>query len=217
MRYAMLVYGDQSAWAELDEDEAARLRGRVDAGRWLALFEEMGKADPAVEGRELAAASDAKVVRVVDGERRRHRRPVRGDEGADRRALRDDAARPRRGDPDRRARSGRGVRLARDPARRGALTTSLEADIQRGVASCSRDPHPRPRRPRARRGRGTGRLRKGARALAAGRHSLARPAPGSWRPPATARSTGSGASGRSPARRSCWRGSRPSRPRRRPT
>jgi hypothetical protein len=68
MKYAMLVYGDQSAWAELDEDEAARLRGES-MPRWLALFEEMGKADPAVEGRELAAASDAKVVRVVDGGR----------------------------------------------------------------------------------------------------------------------------------------------------
>ena len=68
MKYAMLVYGDQSAWAELDEDEAARLRSES-MPRWLALFEEMGKAAPAVEGRELAAASDAKVVRVVDGDR----------------------------------------------------------------------------------------------------------------------------------------------------
>ena len=68
MKYALLIYGDQSAWAELDEDEAARLRGES-MPRWLALFEEMGKADPAVEGRELAAASDANVVRVVDGER----------------------------------------------------------------------------------------------------------------------------------------------------
>jgi len=68
MKYAMLVYGDQSAWAELDEHDAARLRAES-MPRWLALFEEMGKADPAVEGRELEAASDAKVVRVVDGER----------------------------------------------------------------------------------------------------------------------------------------------------
>jgi hypothetical protein len=68
MKYAMLVYGDQSAWAQLEEEEAARLRAES-MPRWLALFEEMGKADPAVEGRELEAASDAKVVRVVDGER----------------------------------------------------------------------------------------------------------------------------------------------------
>jgi hypothetical protein len=68
MQFALLVYGDQSAWAELDEEEAARLRDES-MPRWLALFEEMGKADPSVEGRELAAAADAKVVRVVDGER----------------------------------------------------------------------------------------------------------------------------------------------------
>ena len=68
MKYALLIYGDQSAWAELDEDEAARLRGES-MPRWLALFDEMGKADPAVEGRELAAAADAQVIRVVDGER----------------------------------------------------------------------------------------------------------------------------------------------------
>ena len=68
MRYALLVYGDQSAWVELDEEESARMRAES-MPRWLALFEEMGKVDPAVEGRELAAASDARVVRVVDGER----------------------------------------------------------------------------------------------------------------------------------------------------
>jgi hypothetical protein len=68
MKFALLVYGDQSAWAELDGEEAARLR-EESMPRWLALFEEMGKADPGVEGRELSAASEAKVVRVVDGER----------------------------------------------------------------------------------------------------------------------------------------------------
>ena len=68
MQYALLLYGDQSAWAELDDDEAARLRAES-MPRWLALFEEMAKADPAVAGRELDAASEAKVVRVIDGER----------------------------------------------------------------------------------------------------------------------------------------------------
>jgi hypothetical protein len=68
VQYALLIYGDQSAWAELDDDEAARLRAES-MPRWLALFEEMAKADPAVAGRELVAASEAKVVRVIDGER----------------------------------------------------------------------------------------------------------------------------------------------------
>ncbi len=67
MKYAMLVYSDQAAWEELSEEEAARLRAES-MPRWIALFEEMGKADPNVQGRELAAAAEAKVVRVVDGE-----------------------------------------------------------------------------------------------------------------------------------------------------
>ena len=67
MKYALLVYTDQSSWEGLDEEEAARQRAES-MPRWLALFEEMGKADPNVLGRELESASEAKVVRVVDGE-----------------------------------------------------------------------------------------------------------------------------------------------------
>ena len=66
MRYALLVYGDQSDWDGIDEEEAARRRAES-MPRWITLFEEMEKADPDVEGRELAAAAEAKVVRVVDG------------------------------------------------------------------------------------------------------------------------------------------------------
>ena len=67
MRYAMLVYGDHSAWEVLSEEEAARLRAES-MPRWIALFEEMGKVDPDVLGRELASGSEGKVVRIVDGE-----------------------------------------------------------------------------------------------------------------------------------------------------
>ena len=35
---------------------------------WITLFDEMGKADPNVQGRELASAAEAKVVRVVNGQ-----------------------------------------------------------------------------------------------------------------------------------------------------
>jgi hypothetical protein len=68
VKYALLVYANQDGWAELSEDEAAVQRAEV-MPRWLALFEEMGKADPTVEGRELEAATEARVVRVRDGER----------------------------------------------------------------------------------------------------------------------------------------------------
>ena len=67
MKYAMLVYTDQSAWESLSEEEAARQRAES-MPRWISLFEEMGKADPDMVGRELASAAEAKVVRVVDGE-----------------------------------------------------------------------------------------------------------------------------------------------------
>jgi hypothetical protein len=67
MKYAMLVYSDQSAWQGLSEEESARLRADS-MPRWIALFEEIGKADPSMIGRELASASEAKVVRVVNGQ-----------------------------------------------------------------------------------------------------------------------------------------------------
>ena len=67
MKYAMLVYSDQSSWEAISDEEAARLRAES-MPRWIALFEEMGKADPNVQGRELARRAEAKVVRVVDGE-----------------------------------------------------------------------------------------------------------------------------------------------------
>ena len=67
MKYAMLVYSDQSTWEAHTEEESARLRAES-MPRWIELFEEMRKADPSVQGRELVSASEAKVVRVVDGE-----------------------------------------------------------------------------------------------------------------------------------------------------
>jgi hypothetical protein len=68
VKYALLVYSDQSGWDDLSDDETARLRAES-MPRWLTLFEELGNADPNATGRELAAASEAKVVRVRDGER----------------------------------------------------------------------------------------------------------------------------------------------------
>ena len=67
MRYALLVYGDQSSWEELSDEEKSQ--GRAESmPAWLASFEEIGKADPNWQGRELSAATSAKTVRVRDGE-----------------------------------------------------------------------------------------------------------------------------------------------------
>ena len=68
MRYALRVYADQSGWEGSSDEEASAMRAES-MPRWIALFEELGRADPGVEGRELVAAAEAKVVRVRDGER----------------------------------------------------------------------------------------------------------------------------------------------------
>ena len=126
VKYALLVYSDQSAWESYTEEEAARLR-EESLPAWYACFEELGKADPDMTGYELEAATDAKVVRDPRRRAARHRRPVRRDEGADRRRLLHRPARPRRGDPPLGARARGAVRLDGDPADPGALTADLEA------------------------------------------------------------------------------------------
>lgn len=68
MKYALLIYGDDSAWVDLPDDEKAALRAE-EMPQWISLFEELGKADPSVSGKELDGRDTAKVVRVRDGER----------------------------------------------------------------------------------------------------------------------------------------------------
>lgn len=68
MKYALLIYGDDSQWVDLPEDQKAKLRAD-EMPRWVALFEELQKADPEVGGYELDARAKARVVRVRDGER----------------------------------------------------------------------------------------------------------------------------------------------------
>jgi hypothetical protein len=68
MRYALLIYDDDSQWASLPEDEKARLRAE-EMPRWLAVIEQLQHADPEMKGYELAGRGTAKVVRVRDNER----------------------------------------------------------------------------------------------------------------------------------------------------
>ena len=68
MKYALLIYGDDSGWIDLSAEEKAELRAE-EMPRWLALFDELQKADPNLTGYELDARRTAKVVRVRDGER----------------------------------------------------------------------------------------------------------------------------------------------------
>ena len=68
MKYALLIYDDDSTWIDLPPDERARLRAD-ELPKWVALFEELGKADPNVSGKELDGRNTAKVVTIRDGER----------------------------------------------------------------------------------------------------------------------------------------------------
>jgi hypothetical protein len=68
VNYALLIYDDDSTWADLPDEESATLRA-AEMPKWNALFEELGKADPNVSGKELDSRTTAKVVRVRDGER----------------------------------------------------------------------------------------------------------------------------------------------------
>jgi hypothetical protein len=68
VNYALLIYDDDSAWVDLPDEEKAALRAE-EMPHWVALFEELGKADPSVSGKELDGRRTAKVVRVRNGER----------------------------------------------------------------------------------------------------------------------------------------------------
>jgi hypothetical protein len=67
MRYALLIYSDQTPWLGMSEEEAAKAREKS-LPKWYALFEELGRADPGMEGKELDDVGTAKTVRVRDGE-----------------------------------------------------------------------------------------------------------------------------------------------------
>jgi hypothetical protein len=68
MNYALLIYSEQEQWAGLSDEEKAKLRAE-EMPRWIAVMEELGKADPNMTGYELDEKETAKVVRVRDGER----------------------------------------------------------------------------------------------------------------------------------------------------
>ena len=66
--YALLIYGDDSEWVDLPDEERKTLRA-AEIPEWNALFPELQKADSNVTGKELDGRRTAKVVQVRDGER----------------------------------------------------------------------------------------------------------------------------------------------------
>jgi hypothetical protein len=67
VKYALLIYANQSAWEQFSFEERAQLRAEQ-IPDWIAAMEELGKADPDMKGYELDEGKTAKVVRVRDGE-----------------------------------------------------------------------------------------------------------------------------------------------------
>ena len=59
MKYAMLIYGDDSTWVDLPDEEKATLRAE-EMPQWISLFEELSKADPNVSGHELDGRGTAR-------------------------------------------------------------------------------------------------------------------------------------------------------------
>ncbi len=68
VKYAMLIYGDDSEWIHLPDEEKAVLRAE-EIPHWETLFGELAKADPNVAGYELNSRKTAQVVQVRDGDR----------------------------------------------------------------------------------------------------------------------------------------------------
>ena len=69
VKYAMLIYGDDSSWVDLPDEEKARLRAE-EMPRWLALFDELEQGRP--ERRRQGARrprAPRRSSRVRDGER----------------------------------------------------------------------------------------------------------------------------------------------------
>ncbi len=67
MKYALLIYADDSDWIDLPEEDRAKLQSE-EMPRWNALFEALQKADPGVSGYELDDRNTAQVVRIRAGE-----------------------------------------------------------------------------------------------------------------------------------------------------
>ena len=216
MKYAALLTSnadDIAAWEKLSPEEAAAA-GAEEVPKWEALFDELGPTGELGFGAELDSPTTAKTVRVRDGETIVTDGPFAETKeqigGADRARRR----RPRRGDRDRGPDPGRLPRVRRAEARRSSIDGRSRAVFReewgRAVAVLTRV---------------LGDLElaedavQDAFAIALERwprdgDAARTPAPGSSPPRATARSTGSGASRRSPARPSCSPGSRRCRPRR---
>jgi hypothetical protein len=68
MKYALLIYADDTQWSGLSDEEKTQLRAE-EVPRWEAAIGQLAAVDPELAGYELDDRGTAKVVRVRDGER----------------------------------------------------------------------------------------------------------------------------------------------------
>ena len=68
MKYALLIYSDPAAWANLTPEQIAETRAEV-MPQWVELFDHLGQTGRLVSGNELDDPPKARTVRVRDGER----------------------------------------------------------------------------------------------------------------------------------------------------
>ncbi len=67
MHYVLLIYGDESRALEMTPEQIQEARAAV-MPEWLALFADLEQSGKLVDGNELSMSTDAKTVRVRDGE-----------------------------------------------------------------------------------------------------------------------------------------------------
>ena len=192
MKYALLIYEKPGALDGVGEQERSDMYGE-----YMALAED----SRCLSGAQLQPVTTATTVRVKNGNTLTTDGPFADtkevfggyyvfDAGDLDEAL--ELAAPHPGRPLR--------RLGRDASGRGAITPDDRAGLPRRVGPRPRSPGGVPRRLRARRGCRPGRVHDRGRALAEGGRAPPTPEAGSWRPPATGRSTAFAAPARLPRR-----------------
>ena len=65
MHYMLLIYGDESVWANLSPDQIS-----AEMGAYFAYSEELAKAGVLVGGDELHPAATAKTISITDGKQK---------------------------------------------------------------------------------------------------------------------------------------------------
>ncbi len=67
MHYVLLIYGDESRAVQMTPEQIQEARAAV-MPDWIALFQDLEQSGKLVDGNELSMSTDAKTVRIRDGQ-----------------------------------------------------------------------------------------------------------------------------------------------------